>query len=482
MAYKVGIRMQPLMLPTIIDDYVGPQDPVRVYDAFVDALDFQALGISLEPQAGADEYYPKDMMKLVIYSYSYGTRSSRKIERNCHHNLSFQWLMGGLKPDYRSISRFRSTYKEQIKKVLKQCVHMCMGLGLIEGNVLFTDGSKFRANASINNTWTKEKCAKYLTKINEQIDRLIEDCEHLDQDEDHSSLVQLKEKIDDKEKLVQKIQKSLQQLQDSQKESINSTDPESVKAKGRQGTHAVYNVQSTLDNKHGLIVTAEAVSHSNDSNQLSGQLQAATDVLGHKPQHSCADAGYTGVEDTQKIDPGINIIVPSQKQAQEEKGQSPIKPFDKKHFVYNKDNDEYICPEGKSLKFKGFTSEDQSKRQYAARACECQVCPHFGDPDDGHCTQSVYGRRITRLRDEEFKEQLEANYRKPENQAIYKLRKEKVEHPFGHMKHNLGAGQFMLRGKAKVDAEVSILSTCFNIARMMTIIGISELITRLNSG
>ena len=120
MAYKIGNKMQQTFLPNIIDDYVDPQDPVRVYDAFVDALDFHSLGIPIEPQPGADEYYPKQMLKLIIYGYSYGIRSSRKLERACYHNLSFKWLMNNLKPDYRTIARFRSDHKEAIKKVLKR--------------------------------------------------------------------------------------------------------------------------------------------------------------------------------------------------------------------------------------------------------------------------------------------------------------------------------------------------------------------------
>ena len=120
MAYKIGDQMQQIFLPPIIDDYVGPQAPVRVYDAFVDALNFQELGISLEPSmhGGADKYYPKQLLKLMIYGYSYGIRSSRKLERACHENLSFIWLMGGLKPDYRTISRFRVNIKRRLKKFL----------------------------------------------------------------------------------------------------------------------------------------------------------------------------------------------------------------------------------------------------------------------------------------------------------------------------------------------------------------------------
>ncbi len=85
------------------------------------------------------------------------------------------------------------------------------------------------------------------------------------------------------------------------------------------------------------------------------------------------------------------------------------------------------------------------------------------------------------MRDEELKEHLEALYQSPQGQEVYRLRKEKVELPFGHMKRNLGAGQFLLRGREGVNAELSILSTCFNMARMITIIGVPMLIAKFNS-
>lgn len=477
MAYKCSNRMQSTFLPPVIDDYVTSQDPVRIYDAFVDALDFRSLGISLEPKAGADEYYPKEMLKLIIYGYSYGIRSSRKLERACHHNLSFQWLMGGEKPDYRTIARFRSKHKEAIRKLLKQCVRMCMRLELIEGNTLFVDGSKFRANASINNTWTKKKCERYLEKIDKHIDQLLKECEQVDSEEDkEESMAQLKKQIKDKEQLVNKIKGVLNNLDEAQKTSINSTDSDCVKTTGRQGKHASYNVQSTTDKKHGLIVHAEAVCQSSDLNQLASQVEKSTETLQRKPEIVASDAGYASTHDIKKISKDVMVVVPSQKQSQKEKNIHPIKPFAKEEFKYDKDKDEYICPENKRLKYKGITCKEPLKKGYRARREDCYQCPQFGV-----CTKSKSGRKIIRLADEAFKEQIEAIYASPEGQDVYKYRKEKVELPFGHMKRNLGAGQFMLRGKSKVNAEVSILSTCFNIARMITILGIPELILKLNS-
>lgn len=480
MAFNMSTRQQTIIFPSVIDDYVPTDAPVRVYDAFVDALDFTELGIDLNPNpnGGADEYYPKDMVKLLVYGVSYGIHSTHKLERACHDNLSFIWLMGGLAPDYRTIARFRSTYKEAIKKILKQCVRLCMKLDLIEGNVLFIDGSKFRADASINNTWTKERCEKLIHKIDERIDQLMDALDKADAEkEPGESFVKIKEQIHDKAKLVNRMKDVLTELKTQKKESINLTDRDSVKGKTRQGTHAIHNVQSVVDGKHGLIVHVEAVSQSNDYNQLSAQVNNAIETTGKKPHDVCADAGYADVDDIKKIAEGINVVVPSHRQAQEENDRCPVKPFAKEHFVYDRSKDEYICPEGKRLKFQDIP--EAGKIRYQANGGDCQSCPRFGDPQNGGCTKSPSGRRIIRLTDEDFKEQLEANYKLPENQAIYKLRKETVEHPFGHMKRNLGAGQFLLRGTPKVNSQVALLGTCFNIARMITILGIPELLKKL---
>ena len=120
MAYRYGNRYQFGLFPQSIEDYVAQADPVRVYDAFVESLEFKDLGIEIDPnQVGNSEYDPKAMLKLFVYGYSYGTKGSRKLERESHHNVSFMWLMGGLKPDHKTIAEFRRNNKEALKKVLK---------------------------------------------------------------------------------------------------------------------------------------------------------------------------------------------------------------------------------------------------------------------------------------------------------------------------------------------------------------------------
>ena len=143
MAYRYGHREQMELFPQTIEDYVDPDDPVRAYDAFVEALDLNKLGITLdEKQIGNPEYHPMAMLKLLTFGYSYGIRSSRKLERAVYHNLAFIWLMGGLKPDHKTIAEFRRNNKTSLREILKECARLCISLYLIEGNALFVDGTK----------------------------------------------------------------------------------------------------------------------------------------------------------------------------------------------------------------------------------------------------------------------------------------------------------------------------------------------------
>ena len=103
----------------------------------------------------------------------------------------------------------------------------------------------------------------------------------------------------------------------------------------------------------------------------------------------------------------------------------------------------------------------------------CRRCCHFGK-----CTKQPRGRGITRLLKTELKQKLEAQYEEPESQKTYALRKQKVELPFGHIKRNLKVDSFLLRGLDGVKAEASVLASCFNIARMISIIGVAGLITK----
>ena len=349
MAFRCGDRRQIRLFPDTMDDYIAQDHPVRAYDAFVDLFDLAKLKFELDPyKAGNPEYHPRAMLKLLVYGYSYGQRSSRKLERAVHYDIPFIWLMGGLSPDYHTIARFRAN-KEAIKNVLKQCAQMCVKLDLIEGNILFVDGSKFRADAGINQTWTVERCEKVLKKVDARIDGILAECERIGKAEQGSpSQVKLKEELKDKEALKARVEAVHKEIKDHGRRSLNTTDPECVKVKGRQGTHAGYNAQIVADEKHGLIVNSDAVNESNDLNQFANQIEQAQENLGKKCEISCGDAGYANTDKLKESDDqGQKVIVPSQKQAHDR----PVKEFEKPRFQYDADKDCYACPQGNALPY-----------------------------------------------------------------------------------------------------------------------------------
>lgn len=469
MAYKHGNREQITFLPPVIEDYVSEEDPVRVYDAFIDAIDLKEIGIEIDENAvGNSSYSPRTMLKILVYGYSYGWRSSRKIERALHHNLSFIWLAGGLKPDHKTISNFRKDNKNALKAILKQCARLCLKIGLIEGNTLFVDGSKFRANAGKSQSKSIVTWIKYQKHVEKRINELLEEGERLDACE-QESLVRVNKELSSKKRLSTKIDQLLEEIDNEDKSSksnekiINGTDPESKIMKGRQGSHSSYNNQMVVDDKNGMIVWIEATTSTNDLNQLDKQITKAEQATGKTSKTVCADAGYSSSSDLKRlVETGKLVIVPNNKQVQK----SPKKQFDKQAFKYDKTNQVYICPEGQEMHL--IHHDEQSGRygyRMKNRAC-CINCKHFGI-----CTSSKTGRRIYRLENEDIKETLATNYQSQTGQDVYQRRKMKVEHPFGHIKRNLGGREFLLRGLEGVNAEINILGACFNITRMISILG-----------
>lgn len=476
MAYRYGNREQVSFLPPVIDDYVGEDHPVRAYDQFVESLAFVSLGIKLDSsRVGNSSYDPRAMLKLLLYGYSYGIRSSRKLERAVHNDLSFIWLVGGLKPDHKTISEFRKNHKSALTQILKQCALLCLKLGLVEGNTLFVDGTKMRANAGIKNAWSGKRCAETIKKLDDRIALILSECEKTDVAESgQDSYVKMPEELQEAKARKEKIESVLKELQKGNHKSINTTDGDCVKVKSIQGTHAGYNAQSVVDEKNGLIVHTDVVSKSNDLDEFFEQIDQANKTLNKKCETACGDAGYANTKELKKVDAqGIKVVVPSKKQA----GKKELPPFDKDRFEYDSDKDCYVCPEGNILSRR---YRDDTKKAWVyqiASGSLCTNCRHFGV-----CTKNKRdGRKIRRMFDDDIKRRLEAQYEEPGSREVYKLRAQKVEHPFGHIKRNLGAGHFLLRGRAGVKAEMSMLGTCFNMSRMITLLGVPGLMAKLTA-
>jgi transposase len=470
MAFRQSQRHQQMFLPPTIEEFVAPDDPVRAYDAFVDALDWRSLGIEADPhQAGCPAYPPTILLKILVYGYSYGIRSSRKLERALGHNLSFIWLAGGLQPDFKTIARFRRRNRKALKQVLRDCARLCLKLGVIAGNTLFVDGSKFRANAGNNQSWTAAQCEEHLRQIDQRIEEILHECARVDtQEAPEPSLVHLPEELAQQRGRQERIATALQQLQEEDLQRVNITDPDCAQMRGRQGSHAGYNSQIVVDEPHGLIVQAEVVSDPNDRPQFAPQVAAAAATTGKTPEVAGADNGYYSGEELEKMTAvATQVLVPARPPA------APSKPFAKGRFTDVAQENVYVCPAGQRLPYRR-TCAERHWHEYQRDGSTCCACEH-----DKECTRGRNGRKIVRYFNEDLRDRLRQQFALPARREVYRRRKQTAELPFGHIKRNLGAGQFLLRGLSGVRAEMSLLAGCFNVARLIGLFGVAGRVAKL---
>ena len=164
------------------------------------------------------------------------------------------------------------------------------------------------------------------------------------------------------------------------------------------------------------------------------------------------------------------MVVPSQRQAlhQEEK------PFSKSHFRYDAAKDCCISPAGKELQYVGAEHKNGKKDYRISEPGICQRCPHYGP-----CTTAKLGRKIVRLAYEQDKQKFEAQYEA--SKEIYDRRKTRAEHPFAILKEISRPMALCCGEQDGVQAETCLLATCFDLRRVMTILGITALIEKLGA-
>ena len=167
-------REQISLLPACLDDFIDEDNPVRVVEAFIEALDLEEMGFSgVNPHStGRPSYHPSVMLKIYVYGYLNRIHSSRRLEREAGRNVELMWLTGRLQPDFKTIADFRKDNGEAIRLVCREFVMLCRKLNLL-GDTLAIDGSKFKAVNNRDKNLTKAKLKRRLEQIDESIERYL---------------------------------------------------------------------------------------------------------------------------------------------------------------------------------------------------------------------------------------------------------------------------------------------------------------------
>ena len=183
MAHITGTdRAQVLLLPDTVDDYVGPDNPVRFIDAFVDSLDLAGAGFErAEPkETGRPGYDPSDLLKLYIYGYLNRVRSSRRLEAETHRNLEAIWLLRRLRPNFKTIADFRRENREAFRQVFRDFVKVCRSLELFGRELIAVDGTRIKAVNSRDRNFPVAKLRRDLAASQERLERYLQQMDEMD--------------------------------------------------------------------------------------------------------------------------------------------------------------------------------------------------------------------------------------------------------------------------------------------------------------
>ena len=258
-------RSQMSLLPECLDDYVTEDNPVRVVEAFVDALDLEKLGFSgvVAQSTGRPSYHPAVMLKIYIYGYLNRVHSTRRLERECQRNVELMWLTGRLAPDFKTIANFRKDNGPGIRQVCKQFVTVCRQLNLISQTTVVIDGSKFKGVNNRDRNYTPGKLKRRREELERSIERYFYRLDKLDQKAEDVVELQtpmIKEKIASLKEALAELDVLEPELNKSEDKQISLTDPEARSLRTR-GTGIVgYNVQTAVEPDNHLIV-AHAVTN-----------------------------------------------------------------------------------------------------------------------------------------------------------------------------------------------------------------------------
>ncbi len=447
---------QQFLLPPTLEDWVGPDHPVRFLREFVDQLDLPALGFSIPTAAkGRPPYAPSLLLKIWLYGYFQRIRSTRKLETACRENLGLLWLTGMIAPDHNSLWRFWDDNQKALRTIFKQTVQVALNTGAIGLVVQAVDGTKIQAAASGYSGWTKE----YMEKLSAELEAVLNHTE-LEVVQENASpkkeAYQLPNGMGERKALQEKIKAGLAQLAADERKHYHPVEPEARRMKLDGKNRFGYNAQAVVDGQEGIIVACAATRQECDAEQLRPMLEQARENLGqsalaHNPL-TLADSGYgTGAQLQAAAEAGLPVLAPPSKGASLEKN-----PYVSLHFQYNPEQHTVTCPERRLLDHEGHTTRGGVR-------IERFRCHHKDCPVRNQCTRDPKGRQIEVWPHTAVVQEMRERLKDPVVRARWQKRGTIIEPRFGQLKEHDGFRRWTVWGLEGVQTQWSLLCATLNL-------------------
>ena len=468
--HPVEFNGRKLLAENVFDLLSGDHD-CFVYEDIFSQIDTKSIEQKYS-MIGQHAYHPKQITSILIYAYSQGVFSSRKIEKRCRQDLSFMYISRLNCPNFRVLSDFRKNNSDFFAETFKKSVEMAKNLGMVSLGHVGMDGSKFGANTS------KHKAASYShlkaneDKLKREIEELLRKADDIDSAEDkiyhNGNGYSIPDDLKIKEKRLEKIKKVKKELEEREqrenpgkkidsKKQISYADTEAKMMKSGGGFEYCYNCQISVDDQNQIIVGQHLSQNANDKNELKKAIDEIKNITGKNPEKISADAGYRSSDNMlalneSKIDGYIATG----------KGEKDITDTDKKigikNFSYDDKKDVFICPAGALLKLKS----SGENRVYKAQEMVCEGCVY-----KNKCSASK-GNTATIYTDDKkiILAVMVEKMKKDSSREIYAKRKVIVEPVFGQIKTG-GFRRFSLRGYKKAGGEFSLVCAVSNFKKIV---------------
>jgi transposase len=493
--YKPYQRDQIVMLPVSLQQQLQPGTLEHTIHELVEKhIDLSVF----EPRyqndlTGAKAIHPKVLLKVILFAYSRGMISSRAIERACHENILFMALSGGYQPDHSTIAHFVSSMQTEVETVFCNILLVCDELGLLGGTHFSLDGVKLPSNASKEWSGSFQELERKRDKLQEKLKQVL--AQHIHQD---GSLPTGENRRQQQEqRLLHQVERLNSFLKEQEPKSgksskeiqSNVTDNQSAKMPSSHGVIQGYNAQALVDEKHQVILHAEAFGsqdHENLVPMLTGAQKNVVD-LGKRPDYFegktlTADSNYFSHANLvfcqdQRLDayiPDIDFRSRDPRFADQHRFKStpiPIKErtFTLPDFTFDERQQVYRCPQGNLLK-RGARSQRNRYRVYdvfRARPQDCAVCPLRS-----RCLSKPLAkyRSLSVEVDSEFPnliERMKTKIDDPHGRVIYARRLAIVEPVFANIRVHKRLDRFTLRSKPKVDVQWKLFALVHNIGKIL---------------
>lgn len=489
--YKPYVIDSGYLFPPSLADFLGPDDEVHTFREVTEQLDISGLDSGFNGM-GQHPYHPRLLLRLLMWGMANRVVSTRRIEVMSHRDVSFIYLAGGQKPDFRTLARFRRRNAKEIKRLFKETVLLCARLGMVNLGHVALDGTKLKANTSKHKAMSYGRMKEEEERLEKEIEELMRQAEVVDNDEDRAfgkdkNGYNLPEELQRREDRLAKIRQLKEELEQEkreeqhlkgkvapiieEKEQRSFADHKARMMLMKRGEFDYgYNGQACTDEGHGVIVAAELSNEASDVRHLPEIVEEVRELrqeLGKEATEiteMSADTGYFSVQNIQQEGKGIELLIASGREGKDEpskENKGKYKVYSIEKFDYIKESDSWRCPDGRLLeREKGPGTKGRPKlRRY--------VCPDCGGCSlTAYCLKRGEERRLLLVKRKQLiKAEMRARLKDPDKQAIYRKRKWVAEQTIGQIKEGLGFRGVTVRGKEFACAQWLLACAVHNVMK-----------------